>query len=35
MYARQTLFAQLMSLFPWTTFPRLVERYCGDHRVER
>src|ERR1700722_156734 len=33
MYAGQTLFAQLMEFVPWTTFARLVERYCGDHRV--
>ena len=33
MYAGQTLFARLMEFVPWTTFARLVERYCGDHRV--
>jgi Domain of unknown function (DUF4372) len=33
MYVGQTLFAQLMEFVPWTTFARLVERYCGDHRV--
>src|SRR5277367_184561 len=33
MYAGQSLFAQLMEFVPWTTFARLVERYCGDHRV--
>jgi hypothetical protein len=35
MYAGQTLFAQLMEFVPWTTFARLVERHCGDHRVRR
>ena len=33
MYAGQSLFAQLMEFVPWTTFARVVERYCGDHRV--
>ena len=33
MYTGKTLFAQLMDFLPWSTFARLVERYCGDRRV--
>ena len=34
MYAGKTLFAQLMDFLPWTTFARIVERYCGDRYVK-
>ena len=30
----KTLFAQLMDFLPWTTFPRIVDRYGGDRYVE-
>jgi len=33
MYAGQTLFAQLMDFVPWTSFHRMVERYCGNCRM--
>ena len=33
MYRGKTLFAQLMSFLPWTTFARLVNRYQSDRRV--
>ena len=29
----KTLFAQLMDFLPWSTFTRIVARYCGDQRV--
>ena len=29
----KTLFAQLMEFVPWTSFARIVARYCGDARV--
>ena len=29
----KTLFAQLMDFLPWSTFARIVARYCGDARV--
>ena len=31
----KTLFAQLMTFLPWTTFTRIVARYGGDCRVRR
>ena len=31
----QTLFSQLMDFVPWTSFDRLVAKYCGDVRVRR
>ena len=33
MYRGKTLFAQLMSFLPWTTFARIVRRYHGDRGV--
>ena len=30
MYLGKTLFAQLIDFLPWTTFNRIVTRYCGD-----
>ncbi len=33
MYVGKTLFAQLMSFVPWTSFRRTVARYEGDTRV--
>src|SRR5471032_251324 len=33
MYSGKTVFAQLMDCLPWSTFSRLVARYCGDHDV--
>lgn len=33
MYSGQTLFAQVMSHLPWTTFARIVDRYGGDRKV--
>ena len=33
MYAGKTLFAQVMSFLPWTTFARIVDRYDGDRKV--
>ena len=30
MYSGKTLFAQVMSFLPWTTFARIVDRYDGD-----
>lgn len=33
MYRGKTLFAQLMSFLPWTTFARIVQRYGGNRRV--
>ena len=33
MYAGKTLFAQVMSFLPWTTFARIVDRYDGDRSV--
>ena len=33
MYAGKTLFAQVMSFLPWTTFARIVDRYGGDRKV--
>ena len=33
MHRGKTLFAQLMSFLPWTTFARIVARYQGNWRV--
>ena len=33
MYTGKTLFAQVMSFLPWTTFARIVDRYSEDRRV--
>ena len=33
MYRGKTLFAQLLSFLPWTTFSRIVQRYGGNRRV--
>ena len=33
MYSGKTLFAQVMSFLPWTTFARIVDRYDGDRKV--
>ena len=33
MYSGKTLFAQLTDFLPWTTFPRIVERYGCNHRA--
>ena len=33
MYSGKTLFAQVMSFLPWTTFARIVDRYDGDRSV--
>lgn len=33
MYVGKTLFAQIMDFLPWSTFHRIVQRYCGDYRV--
>ena len=33
MYSGKTLFAQVMSYLPWTTFARIVDRYAGDRKV--
>lgn len=33
MYCGKTLFAQVMSYLPWTTFARIVDRYAGDRKV--
>ena len=33
MYAGKTLFAQVMSFLPWTTFARIVDGYDGDRKV--
>ncbi len=30
MYEGKTLFAQLMEFVPWTSFERIVQRYCGN-----
>ena len=30
MYAGKTLFAQIMEFVPWTSFTRIVQRYCGN-----
>ncbi len=30
MYAGKTLFAQIMEFVPWTSFERIVQRYCGN-----
>ena len=35
MNSGQTLFSQLMDFIPWTSFDRLVAKYCGDVRVRR
>ena len=35
MNSGQTLFSQLMDFVPWTSFDRLVAKYCGDVRVRR
>ena len=29
-YAGKTLFAQIMEFVPWTSFERIVQRYCGN-----
>jgi Transposase DDE domain/Domain of unknown function (DUF4372) len=31
----KTLFAQIMEFVPWTSFTRIVDRYCGNARVRR
>jgi len=31
----KTLFAQVMEFVPWTSFARIVERYCGNAGVRR
>lgn len=31
----RTLFAQVMEFVPWTSFARIVERYCGNAGVRR
>ena len=33
MYSGKTLFAQVMSFLPWTTFARIVDCYDGDRKV--
>ena len=33
MYAGKTLFAQIMEFVPWTSFTRIVHRYCGNAGV--
>lgn len=33
MHAGKTLFAQVMSFLPWSTFARIVARYGGDRSV--
>ena len=33
MYSGKTLFAQVMSFLPWTSFARIVSRYGGDRLV--
>ena len=33
MHVGKLVFAQLIDHLPWKTFGRIVERYCGDHRV--
>ena len=33
MYAGKTLFAQIMEFVPWTSFSRIVQRYCGNSGV--
>ena len=33
MYCGKTLFSQVMSFLPWTTFARIVDRYDGDRSV--
>ncbi len=30
MYEGKTLFAQIMEFVPWTSFERIVQRYCGN-----
>lgn len=35
MHIGKTLFAQIMAFVPWTSFTRIVERYCGDSGVRR
>ena len=35
MYRGKTLFAQLMSFLPWSTFVRIVKRYGGNRRVRK
>ena len=35
MYRGKTLFAQLMSFLPWSTFARIVQRYGGNRRVRK
>ena len=35
MYSGKTLFAQVMSFLPWSTFSRIVQRYDGDRRVHK
>ena len=30
MYAGKTLFAQIMEFVPWSSFERIVQRYCGN-----
>jgi hypothetical protein len=31
----KTLFAQIMEFVPWTSFARIVDRYCGNARTRR
>ena len=33
MNAGKTLFAQIMESVPWTSFSRIVQRYCGNAGV--
>jgi hypothetical protein len=33
MYVGKTLFAQVMEFVPWTSFARIVQRYCGNAGV--
>ena len=35
MYTGKTLFAQIMEFVPWTSFTRIVDRYCGNAGVRR
>jgi hypothetical protein len=35
MYEGQLVFTQIMDHLPRHTFRRLVQRYCGNHRVRR
>ena len=35
MYVGKTLFAQIMEFVPWTSFTRIVDRYCGNAGVRR